>query len=66
MSPKSSLTPEEERRQAELLSNVELRPMQDLPFPLRTSSVVSRWTRFCWWSSRKLGGRSIFGKRDES
>lgn len=26
--------------------------------------LISRWTRFCWWLSRKLGGRSVFGKRD--
>jgi hypothetical protein len=34
--------------------------------PLNTKSVVPRWTRFCWWLSRKLGGRTVFGKRDET
>lgn len=29
-------------------------------------SVASRWTTFCWWLSRKLGGRKVFGKQDFS
>ena len=28
--------------------------------------LIGRWTRFCWWLSRKLGGRTVFGKRDET
>jgi hypothetical protein len=34
--------------------------------PLNTKSMVPPWTRFCWWLSRKLGGRTVFGKRDET
>jgi hypothetical protein len=29
------------------------------------TNLVSHRTRVCWWLSRKLGGRSVFGKRDE-
>jgi hypothetical protein len=25
-----------------------------------------KWTRFCFYVSRKIGGRSVFGKRDLS
>jgi hypothetical protein len=30
------------------------------------TNLASRWTRTCWWLSRLLGGRSVFGKRDET
>jgi len=26
--------------------------------------AISRWTRFCWWLSRQLGGIKVFGKQD--
>ncbi|MPZ13778.1 MAG: hypothetical protein GEU73_05040 [Chloroflexi bacterium] len=35
---------------------------QDLP--INDRPLVSRWTLFCWWASRWLGGRSVFGKSD--
>ena len=34
------------------------------PVEFSTANLASRWTRFCWWLSRKLGGRSVFGKWD--
>lgn len=29
-------------------------------------NLASRWTRLCWWLSRKRGGKSVFGKQDLS
>jgi hypothetical protein len=34
----------------------------DLPWP-EFQNLVPRWTRFCWWLSKKLN-RSVFGKRE--
>ena len=50
-------TPEQIQKQMEQFSR------EPMP-PLSKSHVVSRRTRFCWWLSRKLGGRSVFGKQD--
>jgi len=29
-----------------------------------TRNMVPKWTRLCWWLSRKLGGIKVFGKQD--
>lgn len=34
--------------------------------PWNRKSLQGRWTRLCWWLSRLLGGRSVFGKADLS
>jgi len=37
----------------------------EMPIPvLKAWAGVSKWTRFCWWLSRKLGGAKVFGKQD--
>ena len=32
--------------------------------PINTKNLTPKWTRLCWWLSRKLGGRKVFGKWD--
>lgn len=36
------------------------------PVLYRWQRFTHAWTRACWFLSRQLGGRSVFGKRDET
>jgi hypothetical protein len=37
---------------------------QSFPLTLSQTSLISPYGRFMWWLSRKLDGRSIFGRQD--